>query len=149
MTLRAAADDLVQVPIPSYLEDGINLETGLVDGDFTKTLFQGDTLRNDISVTVTEVGASPGYYVVEFTPDVDGLWTWYVETPAQCVLTEQVQVGPIGSENDQIQRLLEIWRILGLDPDSPMCVSKARQEAGGIVLEQTEIGKKVVVQRVP
>ena len=149
MTIRAEADAPVQVAIAVFQEDGIVLDTGLLDGDFIgKTLIQDDTDRTgDIALTVTEVATAPGYYIVEFTPDGDGLWTWYVTTPGECVLTEQVQVGQLGSEASISTRLMEIWQILGLDPDAPLCVSKVQQEAGTIVLSQTEIGKKVKVQR--
>ncbi len=50
------------------------LQTGLVDGDFTKKLYNPDSneVSGSISVVVTELG--DGSYRVAFTPDALGLW---------------------------------------------------------------------------
>lgn len=54
----------------------------------------------------------------------------------------------VAGNADVAVQLAEIHRLLGLDAQSPLCVSKAAQTAGSIRLEQTEIGDKIVVQRV-
>lgn len=46
-------------------------QTGLVDGDFTKSLYKDGTSSSD-TVTVTEVGS--GFYKVSFTPSTYGLF---------------------------------------------------------------------------
>lgn len=51
-----------------------------------------------------------------------------------------------GSASSAVQ-IAEIHRILGLDPEAPLCVSKTSQEAGNITLKQSEVGKAVKVRR--
>jgi hypothetical protein len=55
----------------------------------------------------------------------------------------------VAGDSDAAIKLCEIHRILGLDPEAPLCVSKSGQEAGSVRLTQTEVGTKIVVQRVP
>jgi hypothetical protein len=52
-----------------------------------------------------------------------------------------------GLDADDAVKLCEVHRILGLDPEAPLCVSKSSQEAGTIRLTQTEVGTKIIVQR--
>lgn len=44
-------------------------------------------------------------------------------------------------------RLIEIHRLLGLDAEYPLCITKTRQEVDDIVLTHTEVGDKLIVQR--
>lgn len=46
-------------------------------------------------------------------------------------------------------KLIEIHRLLGLDPDYPLCITKTRQEVDDITLVSTEVGDKLIVQREP
>jgi hypothetical protein len=53
----------------------------------------------------------------------------------------------ISESTDLGIKLAEIHRLMGLDPESPLCVAKNHQEAGNIRLKHTAIGSKVLVQR--
>lgn len=44
-------------------------------------------------------------------------------------------------------RLIEIHRLLGLDAEYPLCISKTCQETDGIRLTHTEVGARIIVRR--
>jgi len=44
-------------------------------------------------------------------------------------------------------KLIEIHRLLGLDPEYPLCITKTRQEVNGITLNHSTVGDKLIVQR--
>jgi len=44
-------------------------------------------------------------------------------------------------------KLIEIHRLLGLDAEYPLCITKTRQEVDAITLVSTEVGGKLIVQR--
>jgi len=92
MTIQASAGELIQIQFPVFDIDGITPITGLVDGDFSKVLIVDDT-ESAQTMTILEVG-STGRYVMEFTPNVDGLWYAEVATMIEDVFADQVQVGP-------------------------------------------------------
>ena len=126
--------------------DGITPLTGKVDADFQKTILIDSTVPGTPPVViVTEV--SNGRYVIRFTPNIVGLW--YVDVSldeTESVWCIHVDTGtPLDPAT--LTKVAEIHRILGLDPASPLCVSKTGQEAGDIILSQTEVGSKLVVQR--
>ena len=68
-----------------------------------------------------------------------------ITTPAEDVYAFQAQVGE--EPADTGIKVSEIHRILGLDADAPLCVSKSGQQAGDIELVQTEVANTVRVQR--
>jgi len=146
-TATGVVGTAVKLQFTAFDVDGITLLTGQLDGDFTKELLLEDAV-SAVTLTVTEVTGSPGAYVAEFTPDAVG--RWYVRTGSEVdeVYAGYVEVGLATSQPINLM-LEEIWRILGLDPGAPLCVSKTRQEAGDIVLVQTEVGLKIIVQRQP
>ena len=138
--------ELVQVQFFVPDVDGITPLTGKIDGDFQKTILINSSVPSSPpTVIVAEV--SNGRYVIRFTPDIVGLW--YVDV----VLDETESVWCIhvdtGTPLDPatLTKVAEIHRILALDAANPLCVSKTRQVAGDITLNQTEVGKKIVVQR--
>jgi hypothetical protein len=92
MTLAASVGELVQIQFPAFDVDGLTPLTGLVDSDFSKLLLRDNTV-SAVTVTVTEVG-STGRYVISFTPDANGLWYAEVQTPAEDIFADQVEVGP-------------------------------------------------------
>lgn len=65
--------------------------TGLVEGDFTKTLFKNG-ISSAIAVTVTEISA--GYYLATFTPDAEATWhvVVYKTTEPTMQFTGEVRV---------------------------------------------------------
>lgn len=65
----------------------------------------------------------------------------------QFIVLGQLGEVAIAGDTDFAVKLCEIHRILGLDPEAPLCVSKTGQTAGDITLVQTEVGKTVRVQR--
>lgn len=58
-------------------------------------------------------------------------------------------LGKVVCENsaEMLEKLLEIWMLLGLDPENPLCITKTTQEVDGITLVSTEIGNKLIVTR--
>jgi len=46
-----------------------------------------------------------------------------------------------------LDKLIEVWQRLGLDPDNPLCVTKTEQTANGWTLTHTSVGNKLVVTR--
>jgi hypothetical protein len=91
--ISASVGELVQIQFFVFDVDGITPLTGLVDGDFTKTLLLDDA-TSAVTVTVTEVGAT-GRYVVDFTPTAAGLWYVDVVLPdTEAVWACNVEVGP-------------------------------------------------------
>jgi len=270
MTLQASVGELVQIQFPVFDVDGLTPVTGYVDGDFIKTLLVDNVVATP-TMTVVEIGAT-GHYVMEFTPDGDGLWYAQVQTPIEDVFADQVEVGPlpddviesivegvwsellagtypvnsagwrlaraddnaqalsdalimgvfavtggtpaeietdatkadgfyddltvvvrnadgnvsrrivsykqtdgvfsfgddelpftpaagdevivlgvlgkVACENDvMLERLIEIWQRLGLDPDNPLCIKKTSHEANGWKLTHSTVGDKIIVQR--
>lgn len=65
----------------------------------------------------------------------------------QLIVLGQLGEVAIAMDTEFAVKLAEIHRILGLDPEAPLCVSKTGQQAGDINLIQTEVGKTVRVQR--
>lgn len=77
-------------------EDGITPITGLLDGDFTKTLIRNDAVST-VTPTITEVGVT-GIYAFSFVPDLDGVWYSEVYVPStEDRFSDQVRVGPSGA----------------------------------------------------
>lgn len=142
-TLTAAKDEEVKLQFAVFDIDGLTPLTGLLDGDFTKLVLQDDTdVTGSVAVTVAEVGAT-ARYVATFTPNADG--RWYVDilvNDTDELFHEHIEVG-IGA----MLKICEIHKILGLDPDCPLCVSKTQQRACDIILNQTEVGVTLVIQR--
>jgi len=44
-------------------------------------------------------------------------------------------------------RLREIWQLLGLDEDNPLCITKSYQQVNGFRLTHTTVGERLIVQR--
>lgn len=106
MTINASVGELVQIQFPVFDVDGITPVTGLVDGDFGKMLLVGNVVAGP-TMTISEVAAT-GRYVMEFTPNADGLWYAEVETPIEDIFADQVEVGPL--PDDVIASIVEgVW----------------------------------------
>lgn len=58
-------------------------------------------------------------------------------------------LGKVLCENSSVvlDKLVEVWQRLGLDPDNPLCITKTAQEANGWRLVHTEVGHKLIVTR--
>jgi len=58
-------------------------------------------------------------------------------------------LGKLACEADptMLLKLTEIHRLLGLDAEYPLCITKTRQEVDAITLTHTEVGDKLIVQR--
>lgn len=46
-----------------------------------------------------------------------------------------------------LERLIEIWQRLGLDPDNPLCITKESQTSNGWRVVSTTVGNKMIVTR--
>lgn len=148
MAFLASVNELVQVQFFVPDVDGITPLTGKVDVDFQKTILLDSAVPGSPpTVLVSEV--VNGRYVVQFTPDVIGMW--YVDIvleETESVWRMHVDTGAI-LDPDTLTKLAEVHRILGLDSDNPLQVTKTGQEAGDIVLTHTEVGTRLVVTREP
>jgi hypothetical protein len=106
MPVEASVGALVQLQFPVYDIDGISPWSGLVDSDFESILLVDDAESAEVA-SVSEVG-STSKYVVEFTPDVAGLWYVEVTTPIDDVYACYVHVGPPTS--DTIEAITQaVW----------------------------------------
>lgn len=58
-------------------------------------------------------------------------------------------LGRVLCENSEemLIRLIEIHRLLGLDAEYPLCITKTSQEVDAIKLTHTEVGNKLIVRR--
>jgi len=92
VTLNASVGELVQVQFPCFDIDGVTPLSGLIDVDFGKLLLLNNTV-SAVVMTVSEVGAT-GRYVMQFTPNADGLWYAEVTTEVDDIFADQVEVGP-------------------------------------------------------
>jgi len=79
-----------------------NAITGLVDGDFTKKLYDpdGNEVSSTIGVIITELGN--GNYRAQFTPNVTGAWyliiyhsTYFPWGKANSLLVEETDINSI------------------------------------------------------
>lgn len=52
-----------------------------------------------------------------------------------------------GFDAPTLQKIVDIWQLMGLDPDNRLTVSKDSQVAGGVRLSHTEVGNSVTVSR--
>lgn len=57
------------------------------------------------------------------------------------------QIGLAQLAPDTLAKLCDIWQIMGLDPENPLCVSKTKQEAGNVEVVSAEMGNKIVLKR--
>lgn len=65
---------------------------------------------------------------------------------------EVIVLGVLGrvaceSGPELLDKLVEVWQRLGLDPDNPLCITKMGQESNGWRLVHTEVGTKLIVTR--
>lgn len=65
---------------------------------------------------------------------------------------EVVVLGLLGevlceNSDSMLERLVEIWQRLGLDPDNPLCITKEAQTADGWRIVSTTVGNKMIVTR--
>jgi hypothetical protein len=110
-----------------------NKITGLVNGDFTKALYNpsGNDVSGAITVTVAELG--DGRYRVNFTPNADGDWIliifhslYFPEGQDANYRCGNTLVG------DDSTMLEELWKWQGLDISNPMTVTPTSRESGTV-----------------
>lgn len=113
---------------------------------------QVDDYYNGLLVVICNASGTVGRRITDYAT-ADGAFTLHKELPFTPDVGDPVMVlgliGEVvlGADSVALLKLCEVHRILGLDPEAPLCVSKTGQEAGSIRLSQTEVGKKVIVQR--
>lgn len=106
MAILASQGALLSLQFPAFDVDGITPVSGLLDVNFGRFLAVDDAASAVVAV-VSEIGAT-GRYVIEFTPNADGLWYVEVTTPEEDVFTFEVQVGPL--PDDATDAIVEgVW----------------------------------------
>ncbi len=153
----------------AFTKNGL-IAPGIDPDDITVTVIAPDLTTSSV-VDASETAAKPGVYTLlvpsSFLVDNGlGYYGLIVEVDSSSpkvagVMQDLVKVsqkdidecgggggnGDGGFDDEASKKLCEVWTLLGLDPDAPLCITKTRQEAGDIVLVQTEVGLKIVVQR--
>jgi len=51
------------------------------------------------------------------------------------------------SSSGILDKLIEVWQRLGLDPDNPLCIKKTEHTSNGWKLTHSTVGDKIIVQR--
>jgi hypothetical protein len=127
-----------------------NIVTGLVDGNFTKALYDpsGSEVSGVTTVTIAELGN--GLYRFNFTPGTTGAWTIKIfhatHFPAGLSANYRcAESSLIGSDSTKID---ELYKIRGLDSSNPATHTPDSQEAGSIniVLTGDGITRKVLTR---
>jgi hypothetical protein len=115
---------------------------------------QGDSFYDGLQLVICNASGTVARRIVSYA-NVDGAFTLLPALPFSPADGDRVIVlgrlgeVAVGSDSESAVKLCEIHRILGLDSEAPLCVSKTSQSAGGITLTHKEIGKKVTVTREP
>lgn len=145
-SIRGVIGQVIKLQFAVFDIDGLTPLSGLTNSDFTKTVLR-DTVNETLLVplTVTEVGTT-ARYVASFTPNAGGFW--YVDAlviPTDDLFAEHVEVTGVSAETSD--RIRDVWQLLGLDPDNPVCISKTQQITGAITLKHTEVGDALRLTR--
>lgn len=98
----------VQIQVDFTVVDAAgNLVTGLLDGSFTKELYEENDTLSAITVTIVELGS--GSYRAKFTPDNSGVWylvvkhsTHFPNGKAENILVYDGDLSAVGLGTDSI-----------------------------------------------
>jgi len=132
----------------------IGAQPGSTRGVLLTNAVAADDFYNGLQIIVCSDEGSVARRIVDYAM-TDGTITLNEDLPFDMDDGDQViilgrlgEVAIAGNTTFAI-KLCEIHKILGLDAEAPLCVSKKSQIAGDIKLTQTEVGNKIVVQREP
>jgi hypothetical protein len=124
---------------------------GGVDGVETNAT-QADGFYDGLTVVVRNSSGNVSRRIASYV-QADGVFYFdddlpFVPAPGDEVIVLGV-LGKVLCENsaDMLDKLIEVWQRLGLDPENPLCITKSAQEANGWRLVHTEVGDKLIVTR--
>jgi hypothetical protein len=141
------ADDVRKAIIMANLTVAAGSTNQVVLTDAAKA----DDYYNGLLAVVCTVGGDQLPAVVTDYESADGTFTFQDPLPFIPAAGDQLvvlgQLGLSRLEPDTLQKLCDVWQILGLDPENALCVAKTKQEVGDIELVTAEVGSKIVVKR--
>lgn len=124
---------------------------GGVDGVETNAT-QTDGFYDDLTLVVRNAAGNVSRRIDAYE-QVGGTFLFntdlpFVPAPGDDVIVLGV-LGKVLCENSDslLGKLIEIWQRLGLDPENPLCISKAEQTADGWKIISTVVGNKMINTR--
>lgn len=147
----ARADDAVQDIHEALIMAILGATGGGVDGVETNAM-QVDGFYDGLTVVVRNSSGNVSRRIASYV-QADGAFYFdddlpFVPAPGDDVIVLGL-LGKVLCENSagMLEKLVEVWQRLGLDPENPLCITKAAQEANGWRLVHTEVGDKLIVTR--
>ena len=148
----ATTDDRVEVLENALIAARLTAAAGSTASSVVTNATQPDDFYNGMTVMVRHADGNVVRRIVDYE-GTSGAFTLAPDLPFTPAAGDDfIVLGILGEvalagDSEAAIKLCEIHRILGLDPEAPLCVSKRSQEAGTITLTQTEVGTKIIVQR--
>jgi len=124
---------------------------GGVDGVETDAT-KADGFYDGLTVVVRNAAGNVARRIASYV-QADGAFYFDDDLPFTPAAGDEVIVlGVLGrvlceGSDAMLEKLLEIWQRLGLDPDNPLCITKEAQTANGWRLVHTTVGNKMIVTR--
>jgi len=131
---------------------GVFTATGGTPADIETDALKANGFYDGLTVVVRNAAGNVSRHIVTYE-QTDGVFNFGDdELPFTPAAGDEVIVlgvlGKVACENpDMLERLIDIWQRLGLDPDNPLCIRKTAQEANGWKLTSSVVGDKIIVQR--
>jgi len=113
---------------------------------------QADGFYDDLTAVVRNASGNVSRRIDSYA-NANGTFTFEDDLPFTPVAGDEVIVlGVLGkvlceSSADVLDKLVEVWQRLGLDPDHPLCITKMEQSSNGWKLVHSEVGDKIIVTR--
>jgi hypothetical protein len=124
---------------------------GGVDG-FETNAIKADGFYDGLTVVVRDSAGNVARRIASYV-QANGAFYFDDDLPfVPTVGDEVIVLGILGKvlcegSDAMLERLIEIWQRLGLDPDNPLCMTKESQTANGWRLVHTTVGNKMIVTR--
>ncbi len=124
--------------------DSNSLITGLVDGDFTRDLFDPDNneVSSSITVTVTELGG--GSYRTSFIPNKIGKWYLIIYHPTYFPWGKANNISVLNSNSDTLESIIQslvimTTRALGLMQENQVIDNTVHDSAGNMLSSRVRL----------
>jgi len=150
-TLTQGIDDNVQNIHDALIMAVLTASGGGVDGVETNAT-QADGFYDGLTAVVRNASGNVSRRIASYV-QTDGTFYFDDDLPFTPAAGDDVIVlGLLGKvlcegSSSNLEKLIEIWQRLGLDPENPLCITKTAQEANGWRLVHTEVGDKLIVTR--
>jgi len=124
---------------------------GAVDGVLTNAT-QADGFYDGLTLVVRNADGSVARRIDSYV-QADGTFYFDDDLPFVPAAGDEVIVlgilGKVLCENSDtlLDKLIEIWQRLGLDPENPLCITKTEQTADGWKIISTVVGNKMINTR--